>query len=181
MRRGSQPIDDGSMTSRVLVLACLAVLAAGVIVDAAGHVLGTATPPLVMGWKPAIDPWAVAAAAACAATVALAARLPPVALGPAALVLALAINAARAGTEGWTAVFSTSFEALNEYLPALPALVHGRGLFLDRFAELVPALPVHVAGHPPGLIVALDAAGLTTPSRMAALCIACAAVVPPLT
>jgi hypothetical protein len=181
MPRGSQRIDDGSMTSRVLALACLAVLVAGVILNASGHVLGTATPPLVMGWKPAIDAWAVAAVAACAATVALAPRLPPVALGPAALVLALTINAARAGTEGWTAVFSTSFEALNEYLPALPALAHGHGLFLDRFAELVQALPVHVAGHPPGLILALDAAGLTTPSRMAALCIACAALVPPLT
>jgi hypothetical protein len=181
MRRGSQRIDDGSMTSRVLALACLAVLAAGVILDASGHRLSTATPPLVMGWKPAIDPWAVAAVAACAVMVALAPRLPPDALGPAALVLALTINAARTGTEGWTAVFSTSFEALNEYLPALPALAHGRGVFLDRFAELVPALPVHVAGHPPGLILALDAAGLTTPSRMAALCIACAALVPPLT
>jgi methylthioxylose transferase len=170
-----------SLAPPVIVLGCLAVLGAGLLLDASGRVLGTATPPLVMRWEPAFDAWAVVAAAACAAAVAFARRLPPVALGPAALVLALAINAARAGPEGWTAVFSSSFEALNEYLPALPALAHGRGFFLDRFAELVPALPVHVAGHPPGLIVALDATGLTTPGRMAALCIACAALVPPLT
>jgi methylthioxylose transferase len=78
-------------------------------------------------------------------------------------------------------VFSSSFEAANECLPALPALAHGRGFFLDRFAELVPALPVHAAGHPPGLLLALDGAGLTTPGRMAALCILSAALVPPLT
>jgi methylthioxylose transferase len=169
------------MTSRAVVLGCLAVLAAGVILDARGHVLGTATPPFVMGWQPAIDAWALAAAGACAAAVALAPRLPALALGPVALVLALTVNAARAGPDGWTAVFSTSFEAANEYLPALPALAHGRGFFIDRFAELVPALPVHVAGHPPGLVLALDASGLTTPGRLAALCIASAALVPPLT
>jgi hypothetical protein len=157
------------------------VLTAGLVLDARGHVLGTATPPLVMGFEPAIDVWAVAAVVACVTAAALGPRLPVVALGPVALVLALTINAARVGSEGWTAAFSTSFEAANEYLPALPALAQGPGFFLDRFAELVPALPVHAAGHPPGLLLALDAARLTTPGRMAALCIACAALVPPLT
>jgi methylthioxylose transferase len=174
-------VTSGAVTGRALVIGCLGVLAAGVVLDSRGHALGTATPPLVMGFEPSVHPWAVAAGAACAAAVALAPRLPALALGPTALVLALTINAARLGTAGWTAVFSTSFEAANEYLPALPALAHGRGFLLDRFAELAPALPVHAAGHPPGLLVALDAAGLTTPGRMAALCIACAALVPPLT
>ena len=64
------------------------------------------------------------------------------------------------------------FEGPNEYLPALTALRYGPGFFLDRFAELVPALPVHAAGHPPGLLLVMDAFGITTPGRLAALCIA---------
>lgn len=169
------------MTSRTLALACVAVLVAGVVLDARDVLLGTPTPPLVMDFEPAIDAWAVAAIVACVAVIAVAPRLPGIALGPVTLMLALTINAARVGPEGWTAVFSTSFEAANEYLPALPALAHGPGFFLDRFAELVPALPVHAAGHPPGFVLTLHAGGLTTPGRMAALCIGCAALVPPLT
>ena len=71
-----------------------------------------------------------------------------------ALVLGLALNAARHGTRGWGAIFDLrpggSFEAENEYLPGLPALCYGARFYLDRFAELVPSLPVNVAGHPPG-------------------------------
>jgi hypothetical protein len=134
-----------------------------------------------MGWSPAASAWAVAALAAMALTVAAGDRLRPLALTPAALTLGLTINAARTGTDGWSAIFSTSFEAKNEYLPGLPALAHGRGLFLDRFAELVPTAPVNVAGHPPGLMLTIDVAGLTTPARLAALCIAGAALVPLLT
>ena len=81
-----------------------------------------------------------------------------------ALALGLDARAQRGadGTDGWSAIFSTSFEAKNEYLPGLPALQYGREVFLDRFAETVPALPVNVAGHPPGLLLTLDALGLTT-------------------
>ena len=74
-----------------------------------------------------------------------------------------------------------SFEAKNEYLPALPALGYGVRFFLDRFAELVPALPVHSAGHPPGLLLVIKALGITTAPRLAALCIAAAASLAPLT
>jgi hypothetical protein len=73
-----------------------------------------------------------------------------------------------------------SFEGPNEYLPALTALRYGPGFFLDRFAELVPALPVHAAGHPPGLLLVMDTFGITTPGRLAALCIVGGALVAPL-
>ncbi len=41
-------------------------------------------------------------------------------------------------------------------------------------------MPVHAAGHPPGLLLVMDAFGITTPGRLAALCIAGGALVAPL-
>ncbi len=78
-----------------------------------------------------------------------------VALLAGTLVLRLALAAGRGGTAQWDRVFDVGryFEADNEYLPALPALDYGTRFFLDRFAELVPSFPVHVAGHPPGLLL----------------------------
>lgn len=158
-----------------------ATLALGVLVEAGGRQLGTATPPLIMGWSPEAQPAGVVVAVlVCAVVVALMWRLGPFGLLAASAATVLAVNAMRTGTDGWSAVFSTSFEAKNEYLPGLPALQYGRDVFLDRFAEWVPALPVNVAGHPPGLILTLDVFGLTTAGRMAALCIACAAAIAPL-
>jgi hypothetical protein len=66
-------------------------------------------------------------------------------------------------------------------LPGLPALSYGSRFFLDRFAELAPAVPVNVAGHPPGLLLFAHLTGLTTPARFAALCIGAAAACAPLT
>lgn len=171
-----------------------ATLAAGLAIEASGRVLGTATPPFVATFAPAAHWPAVLAAAALAGAVAGGPRLvrtprSPVAFAAVVLVLALGLalvlNAARTGSSQWSAVFDTgpagSFEAKNEYLPGLPALSLGVHPFLDRFAELVPALPVNVAGHPPGLLLLLHATGIGSPGAMAALCIACAAAVAPLT
>ena len=97
------------------------------------------------------------------------------------LGLRLALAAASRGTDEWWRVFDPDgFEGANEYLPALAALQYGPGFFLDRFAELVPALPVHAAGHPPGLLLVMDAAGITTAGRLAALCILGGALIAPL-
>jgi hypothetical protein len=185
------------MTDRRLLLGALLLAAGwtlvGLLVERSGTVLGTATPPFVMGWLPRVDVWAVAAVAACGAVVAGGPAL--VLRGPrgayvlgvtlTALALGLAIGAARIGPHGWDAIFDTgptgSFEAKNEYLPGLGALAYGPRFFLDRFAELVPAVPVNVAGHPPGLLLFAHATGLTTTARLAALCIAAAAACAPLT
>jgi hypothetical protein len=181
----------------VLLAATLAVLAAvvalGMVVRFGfGRSLGSALSPFVMGYKPDLA-WpmaiAVALAAGLVAAVPRALRLPAPAFAAgllaAALALALAINAGRNGPTDWDVVFRLgedgSFEAINEYLPGLPALSYGVPFFLDRFAELVPTLPINVSGHPPGLLIVLHGLGLTTPARMAALCIACAAAVAPLT
>jgi hypothetical protein len=184
------------LTERRLLLGALVLLvgwtAVGLLVEQSGRVLGTATPPFVMGWLPRTDVWAVVAVATLGALVVLGpllVRLPRnayiSAVFVAALATALAVNAARTGPHGWDAIFDTgpqgSFEAKNEYLPGLPALSYGSRFFLDRFAELVPAVPVNVAGHPPGLLLFAHAAGLTTPARFAALCIGAAAACAPLT
>jgi hypothetical protein len=97
------------------------------------------------------------------------------------LVARLALAAGRGGTGQWAHVFRLegSFEGPNEYLPALNALAHGPRWFLDRFAELVPALPVHAAGHPPGLLLTMHALAIDTPARLAALCILAGALAVP--
>lgn len=192
----TRPRRGVGLTNQRLLLGALALAvgwtAVGLLVERAGHVLGTATPPFVMGWSPQLDVWAFAAVAALGGLVAAGPailRLPRkayiMAVAAAALGCALAVNAARTGTHGWDAIFDTapggSFEAKNEYLPGLPALSYGSRFYLDRFAELVPAVPVNVAGHPPGLLLFAHATALTTPARFAALCIAAAAACAPLT
>ena len=155
-----------------------------------GRELGLSYPPFVGRWDPGATGWALAAAALLALAVWIGPRLLSPALGPAAfaacayaltLALRLALGAASGGTDGWSRMFDLDgFEGPNEYLPALTALSYGPGFFLDRFAELVPALPVHAAGHPPGLLLVMDAFGIDSPERLAALCIAGGALVAPL-
>jgi hypothetical protein len=184
------------VTDRRLLLGALMLAAGwtsvGLLVERSGRVLGTATPPFVMGWLPQVDVWALAAVAALGALVVCGPALLELprwgyltALTAAALTAGLTIGAARTGTHGWTAIFDTgpggSFEAKNEYLPGLPALSYGSRFFLDRFAELAPAVPVNVAGHPPGLLLFAHLTTLTTPTRFAALCIGAAAACAPLT
>jgi hypothetical protein len=157
----------------------------------AGVTLGAPYPPSLGAFAPRADSLLALCVACFAAAVVLAPRLldervPPPAVAAAllggTLVLRLALAAGRGGTQAWDAVFTPgrSFEASNEYLAALPSLRYGTGFFLDRFAELVPSLPVHAAGHPPGLLVAVHALGLTTPARFAALCIGAGALSAPL-
>jgi hypothetical protein len=78
------------------------------------------------------------------------------------------------GTAGWSHVFDLgpggSFEAKFEYLPALPALRRGVAHYVGHFAQLLPGLPTHTKGNPPGPLVAMHLLGLTTPGRLAAAC-----------
>jgi hypothetical protein len=72
-------------------------------------------------------------------------------------------------------------EAVNEYLPGLPALSYGVHFYLDRFAELVPSQPVNVAGHPPGPLLLMHALHIHTAQALAALCIGIGSLTAPLT
>jgi hypothetical protein len=100
-----------------------------------------------------------------------------------ALVLGLALNVARLGPAGWSAVFDLrrGGEAVNEYLPGLPAIGYGVRFYLDRFAELVPSQPVNVAGHPPGPLLLVHALGIRSAAGLAALCIGAGSLTAPLT
>jgi hypothetical protein len=145
--------------------------------------------PFVGHWRPQADPLLAVTIACFAGAVAVGPRLlgaRPWVFGLAAfdltLILRLALAAGGGGTAQWSAMFDlTGFEGPNEYLPALGALDFGAGFFVDRFAELVPSLPVHAAGHPPGLLLVLRALGIDSPGGMAALCIGVGALSAPLT
>ena len=168
----------------------LATIAAGLyLVRVSGERLGLPWAPLVGNWAPEADPLLAVSIACFAAAVLVAPRLltlPAPAFAASslalALVLLLALAAGSGGTAQWSEVFDPrSFEGPNEYLPALGAFEFGAGFVLDRFAELVPSLPVHSAGHPPGLLLTLHALGIDSPGGMAALCIGAAALAAPLT
>jgi methylthioxylose transferase len=179
--------------ARVVPAVACAAMAATVVVGMwlarhDGRELGVPYPPFIGRWDPAATAWALVAAGLLAVAIWAAPRalaVPPAAFALAVyaftLALRLALGASSRGADEWSRVFDPgSFEGPNEYLPALTALQYGTGFVLDRFAELVPALPVHAAGHPPGLLLVMDAFGLTTPGRLAALCIAGGALAAPL-
>jgi methylthioxylose transferase len=177
-----------------------AVFAVGALTIAVGLIVRRFTEtPIGVPWPPAlgnpdvgVHPLLALSLALFAAAVVLCPRLLDERLTPGrvalilfagTLALRLALAAGRGGTGEWDKVFdeARSFEAPNEYLPALPTVELGPGYFLDRFAELVPSMPVHVAGHPPGLPLVMHFLGLDTPARLAAFCIVVGAIAAPLT
>jgi methylthioxylose transferase len=184
---------SADLVPRIVMFGAAATIAAGLSIRAGGGRLGTALPPFVMSWAPRLDAHALLPALVLTVGVVLAPLAArgirsPLAFGFSLIVLALALglalNFARGGVRGWYAIFDAgpggSFEAKWEYLPGLPALSYGPHFFLDRFAELVPALPVNVAGHPPGLLLTLHFLGIDGPVGLAALCIAGGALTAPL-
>jgi methylthioxylose transferase len=184
------------MNGRALPWAAACVAAATVLAGLLVETpLGVPHPPFVGTIDPSVDPLLAVSVACFVAAVWVAPRLLTLsraafassALGM-TLVLRLALAAGGGGRGGagiaaWWKVFdpARSYEAPNEYLPALGALHWGPRFFLDRFAETVPALPVHAAGHPPGMLLALHALGIASPGGMAALCIGVGAFAVPLT
>jgi methylthioxylose transferase len=194
---GDDPVTFAARASRSRIIAAvpwaaaavaLGTLIAGAYVRGAGRPVGLPYAPLTGNWNPQADLLVAVTIACFAAAVTIVPRL---LRGPAwvfalatlglTLVLRLVLAAGSGGTDQWSAVFDESgFEGPNEYLPALGALDFGAGFFVDRFAELVPAMPVHAAGHPPGLLLTLHALGIDSPGGMAALCIGVGALSGPL-
>ena len=179
-----------------VVLAAAALAAAttalGIALRSGGTAIGVPIPPFILDWSPAAEPlWAIAAALALAGAVAAAPRLLAWPARPwvfatllvaLALVLHVVVGTVRHGPDGLDAVLDPggSREGKNEYLPALRALSYGPGFLLDHFSELVPSLPVHAAGHPPGLLLTMHWLGIDTPAQLAALCIGAGALTVPL-
>lgn len=171
--------------------AVVACVAAGLGVRLEGGTMGTALSPLVSPWLPRADVWAIAGVPVFVACVVLAPRLLttgrfPLAVAALAAFAGLALNVIPLGPLGWGVAHDLgpggSFQADNEYLPALGILdAYGSGFFLDRFAELVPTLPINVGGHPPGLAVAMHWLGIDTHQALTAVCVASVAAAAPLT
>jgi len=191
-RRVARPQRPGEKrVMNTLPLVVMAALAAPVVIGRVADVrLGVPHPPFAATIDLYADRLFVVSVVCFAAAVAGAPRLlrarPAVfAAGMSALTLALwlVLAAGGGGIAAWWKVFdpARSHEAPNEYLPALGALHWGPRFFLDRFAETVPALPVHAAGHPPGLLLTLDALGISSPGGTAALCIGVGVLSVPLT
>lgn len=177
-------------TATALAAAAFAVVTVGLVLDQAGVGLGTELPPFFASFDPGVASAAPLALVVLVAATVLGARAvewsaSPAAFAAYATALAaaarLALAAAGGGTGSFSSVFGTDPEAANEYLPALPALDRGIGPFLDRFAEVVPSLPIHPSAHPPGLLIALDLLGIDGAGSMAALVIVLGLAVVPLT
>ena len=185
------PSREQSVTWAIAAVV-VATIAFGGIYTAAGGFLGTDLPPFILGWQPSISAYAVVTFLTLAGAVRLAPALYATRLGPlgfgAALtgvsaLLRLAVNLARAGPSDWYAVYvvhPNSGEGRHEYLPALEALRGGAGHFLAGFDRIAPSLPTHASGHPPGLLIGLNAFGIDAPRGMAALTICVGVLATPL-
>lgn len=167
-----------------------ATVAVGLALDATGTQLGVPHPPFIGAYGPRATAWVFAAIPCFVAAVALVPRAlktrPAVfaaALFGGTLVLRVVLSAARKGTDGWDRPFVVAMrgEGKNEYLPSMAAFEYGPGFVVDRFAELVPALPVHSAGHPPGLLLVMHYLSLDTATRLAWFCMVVGALSAPLT
>lgn len=187
------PAAHSAVVPGIVIFGAAATIATGLAIKAATGGLGTALPPFVSVWAPRVQPWAAVSAVVLACATALAPQASrrirsPLAFAAALFVLAvvvgLALNLARGGPHGWYSIFDLgphgSFEAQHEYLPGLPATSYGTRFFLDRFAELVPSLPVNVAGHPPGLVLSLHLLGIDGAPGLAALCVGLGSLCAPL-
>ena len=167
------------------------VIAVGLSVGA--RKLGLPLPPFLIYWGFRVNRLAVISVVTIAGAVALTpAIVARVRAGVAfaacmyalALALGLSLNLAHFGVSGWWTVFQGgrggTLEGSYEYLPGLPALVHGIPYYVGHFAALFPYLPLHAQGNPPGPLVALDLLGIRTAEGMAALCIGVGALTAPL-
>lgn len=165
----------------------VAAAAATVITGFAIDRLGEPSAPFLMRWGPHVGPLAPLSLVVIAVAVALA-LTPRIASPPGlyalALTLGVSVSVARTGFHGLWAIFDTgphgSYEAHNEYLPGLPALAHGVERYVRHFPSLLPSLPVHVTGNPPGPLLVLHLLGISSPEALAALCIGLGALTAPL-
>jgi hypothetical protein len=168
-----------------------ATVAVGLVARASGVDWGAPLQPLTLFWDPEFSFWLPVAAAGICVSLLLGFRYYRIEWGPwqyaaglfgLALFSRLALNLARIGPEAWYQpnVVRPASSGRLEYLAAMEELKVGVGPFLDNFAEMVATLPLHVAGHPPGLVLLLDLSGLDSPQAMSALTITVGAAMTPL-
>jgi hypothetical protein len=162
-------------------------------IKATGGRLGVFSPPFYAHWHPdagALAPVAILVLGGAASATPhwiWKPRRPAIiaaSLYALALALGISLNISRGGVPDLWAVFKTgpggSLEAHQEYLPGLPALARGVHFYVSHFPALIPFLPIHVKGNPPGPLVALHLLGIDAPRALAALCIGLGALTAPL-
>jgi methylthioxylose transferase len=173
-------------------LAGLTVLV-GQWIKASGGRLGVFFPPFYAHWHPDVGRLAVVSFVVLGGSAVVAvywvrrARRPilfAAGLYVLALGLGVSLNVSRGGIADLWAVFKTgpggSLGAYQEYLPGLPALGHGVHFYVSHFPALIPRLPIHVKGNPPGPLVALHLLGIDTPQALTILCVGLGALTAPL-
>jgi hypothetical protein len=139
----------------------------GIVLRYGGDVpLLTGAEPFVGHWVVRTGPGLLAALALLVAVVrfgpGLAARLPWRVLLLITWVATTAWAVALAALTSWDDL-AAPVSGEHEYLPAVPIAAADPGAFLAGFAEDLPDYPIHVRGHPPGLVLLLallDRAGL---------------------
>lgn len=135
----------------------------------------TGAEPFVGHWVVRTGPGVLAALALLVAVVrfgpALAARLPWRVLLLVSWVTTTAWAVALAALTSWDALVEP-VRGEHEYLPAVPIAAADPAAFLAGFSADLPDYPIHVRGHPPGLVlllVLLDRVGLGGAGWAAAL------------
>lgn len=178
----TRPPPSGNRVPLIVTVMVAATVAVGLTAKAFGVDWGAPGQPLLISFDPVLAGWLMLSLAGLAAGLWLGLRLYRSGLGPGwfglalfglALFTRLALNLARSGPEEWYSVYIVRPVSSGrlEYLGAMTELKTGIGPFLDNFVSLVPTLPLHPAGHPPGLVVTLKLLGIETPEAMAALTI----------
>ncbi|MEZ5077673.1 MAG: hypothetical protein R2725_09540 [Solirubrobacterales bacterium] len=189
---GEEPrrAPSGNLVPVLVVASAAVTLAVGLIARAAGVNWGAPAQPLFVIYRPVLSGWGLLAVAALGTALFAALQLRRAPLRPLPFAAALfgltvftrlALNLARRGPEDWYHVFVVreTGEGRLEYLPALSELRDGVGHFLDRFDAIVPNLPVHPSGHPPGMVLTLHWLGIDTAEGAAALVILAGALATP--
>jgi len=170
--------------------ATAATVVIGLSLDAGGTQLGVPHPPFIGAYGPRADVLELVTVPCFAIAVALVPwllrqrpALFAAALYATTLILRVTLNTGRGGTHRLdSALFvGQRGEGKNEYLPSLAAFDYGPRFVLDRFAELVPSLPVHSAGHRPGLLLVMTYRSLDTSRRLTAFILFVGAASAPLT
>ncbi len=157
----------------LIVAATVATIAVGLTAKLFGVYWGAPAQPLTLILRPALSSWALVGVVVLGVALLAARWLFRSQIGSAWFGLALfgltlasrlALNVVRGGPHALYAdfVIGRVGEGRTEYLPALGQLSDGAGAFLERYVSLVPTLPVHAAGHPPGLLLTLNALGIDT-------------------
>lgn len=188
---GDEQPPSGNLVPLIVTGMALLTLVVGLIAKSSGVNWRAETQPLFILYEPVFNWWGLLAMGTLLLGLLLAIRLWhstasigwfSAALFGLTLFTRLGLNLGRHGPEDWYTIFNFEPGTIRgfEYLSALPYLEGGMGRFLDDFAGLVQELPVHVAGHPPGMMVMIDWLGINSAEGLAAVTILVGALATPL-